>query len=847
MKKLLFLILLLSVGKLIAQQTDYIIDFNDYNAGNLHGQDGWITFKETQGNNDFEVGDIVGSLPSADGTKAIIFKYGGPGVGRVGTRKPSPNFDFSFKNGGLRTFEFDVHGCWWGIWACLGYDKNGNGKMTPNQGNTEPDEGGLIVAYGGYNFPAQCYVQLPNGSKINFTIFNETVERWARLRLTLDLDANNGEGAVTMEMKQDLESGNDWQPISEVQGLNMQLTPGSGDKNDPEVWDAISFQVQGATGGFDNLLFSKPSASFQYISFSSVPDKLTTDQPFPLSATSSSGLPVSFSIVSGPASVNGNTVTLTGEKGFVTVRASQAGNGDFDPAADVDVTFEVVDPSEFPPLTDLRTPVNEALVSVPGTLSPILLAAYAEVEHADLLSVEKIDFIIGNETITAKNWGNGYFTAWWQPPAYQQFNMEVKAFNSEGFSTSSTSAFEVVNTAQDITATTFDHAHLLLGNGVKDTFFVLPAHMGAYDKIIGKLKITCPGGGCDPWDRISSIKVKSHQGTWVELIRYITPYGVPCNHEIDLSDFFPILQGKVQMRCELTTFAQGFEYTLDLEYKAGTPAHRYGKVDVLWKGTYDFGNMANLQPAEVFNITYPANAVASTLKLVSTGHGWGENNTGNAAEFHEDTHHIRINGQNAFDQHNWWKCNPNPDGCSPQNGTWYYDRAGWCPGTIAQWFDFDMTPYVNPANSIEVRYIFDEDYKDLCSVHNPNCISGITCPNCEDSSNPILEVWANLITFSDSPVEDINSTTQEPLAEEGAVFVSPNPSEGHFKVQFRRSLPPAVCRVFNAAGQTVFLKKLPAREWGDMLDLDLSNLPAGVYFLSIHSAEGRVFKKLLVH
>ena len=23
-----------------------------------------------------------------------------------------------------------------------------------------------------------------------------------------------------------------------------------------------------------------------------------------------------------------------------------------------------------------------------------------------------------------------------------------------------------------------------------------------------------------------------------------------------------------------------------------------------------------------------------------------------------------------------------------------YNRAGWCPGAIAQWFDYNMTPFV---------------------------------------------------------------------------------------------------------------------------------------------------------
>src|SRR5690606_432987 len=100
------------------------------------------------------------------------------------------------------------------------------------------------------------------------------------------------------------------------------------------------------------------------------------------------------------------------------------------------------------------------------------------------------------------------------------------------------------------------------------------------------------------------------------------------------------------------------------------------------------------------------------LKLVSSGHGWGDNNTGNAAEFHNDTHHIWINGVETFEQNNWQDCNPNPDGCQPQNGTWFHDRAGWCPGSIAQWFDYDMTTFLSQGDVL-MGYVFDEDYTDF--------------------------------------------------------------------------------------------------------------------------------------
>jgi len=78
----------------------------------------------------------------------------------------------------------------------------------------------------------------------------------------------------------------------------------------------------------------------QFINFGALAGKTYGDAPFNVSATASSGLPVSFQILSGPATIAGNTVTITGA-GSVTVRASQAGDGNYNAAPDVDQSFAV--------------------------------------------------------------------------------------------------------------------------------------------------------------------------------------------------------------------------------------------------------------------------------------------------------------------------------------------------------------------------------------------------------------------------------------------------------------------------------------------------------------------------
>ena len=72
-----------------------------------------------------------------------------------------------------------------------------------------------------------------------------------------------------------------------------------------------------------------------------------------LAATASSGLPVEFTVVSGPATVTGNTLSISGP-GTVTVRASQAGNVQFNPVQ----IHRVIQIADVPVITTQPAPIH---------------------------------------------------------------------------------------------------------------------------------------------------------------------------------------------------------------------------------------------------------------------------------------------------------------------------------------------------------------------------------------------------------------------------------------------------------------------------------------------------------
>jgi Bacterial Ig-like domain (group 3) len=106
----------------------------------------------------------------------------------------------------------------------------------------------------------------------------------------------------------------------------------SGDSNNTGATSAVVTQtVNSASSG----------TTAQTMNFGALTSKILGDAPFGVSATASSGLPVSFSSqTSGICSVVGAMITISAA-GACTIRASQAGDATYSAAAPVDQSFTV--------------------------------------------------------------------------------------------------------------------------------------------------------------------------------------------------------------------------------------------------------------------------------------------------------------------------------------------------------------------------------------------------------------------------------------------------------------------------------------------------------------------------
>lgn len=480
---------------------------------------------------------------------------------------------------------------------------------------------------------------------------------------------------------------------------------------------------------------------------------------------------------------------------------------------------------------------GERPLEMPG-LMPYLLHASASATAPDTIS--SVVFHVDGMDLPARK-VNGAYQAFWTPAQYGLAQVSATATAGDGSTASAAADVMVVNSATTQTVATFDGAVINFdGSGESQWHygtFVLPQSVGAYEYITAHLVISCPSvaGGCDDWDRLAWIQAKAPNGEWVEIIRYITPYGKPCNHQIDVTDFASLLQGHTELRMYIETWGTGgWKIDLDLAYQSGTPDYAYTTVQTAWQGNYNFGDPINLQPVPTVSINTTDAIDAAKLRMTTTGHGWGPNNTGNAAEFYQADHQIMAN-THAFDQQLWTICNPNPDGCQPQFGTWQYNRAGWCPGSISRPYEYDLTPYLDQG-VVQLSYIFQPTYRDFCHPNNPNCVSGATCPDCNDGYNPYYRVAAYVIAQSNTPIQ-LGMGHAPATLRPATLTLSPNPTRGQFRLHLDREMGPNTVTVHDASGRTLRTWLFQSSDQAGQHLFGTGSLGSGTYFVKMQGRE----------
>jgi hypothetical protein len=241
----------------------------------------------------------------------------------------------------------------------LGTGTLSNGVATLNITTLQPGTVSLTAAYGGDTvFSASGsntlpYTVSPVSPTISFSVPNHT---YGDAPFPVSASSNST-GAIAYSVVNG--------PAT-VSGSTVTLT-GAG--------TVVLQASQSASGNYaaatQNATFAVAAAS-QAITFPAPASPITYGAaPVSLSASSSSGLTVTFSVLSGPASVSGSTLTITGA-GTVVVAADQAGNSNY--AAATEVTHSVT-VSKAAPSVGLTASPNPVLVQNAVTLTATVAAS----------------------------------------------------------------------------------------------------------------------------------------------------------------------------------------------------------------------------------------------------------------------------------------------------------------------------------------------------------------------------------------------------------------------------------------------------------------------------------------
>lgn len=215
------------------------------------------------------------------------------------------------------------------------------------------------------------------------------------------------------------------------------------------------------------------SKANQTITFGALSTKIFGDANFTLGATSTSGLSVSYtSSNTTVATISGNTVTIVGA-GSTTITASQAGNTNYNAAANVQQTLTVNKANQtisFAPLA--AKTVGDAPFNLAASASSGLTVSYTSSNTAvATVSGNTVTIVAaGTATITASQSGNTNFNA---ASSVQQ----TLTVNLTDLTPPSVASFSPSNNATDIPLSTtlsitFNESIKLAANGSTKAFII---------------------------------------------------------------------------------------------------------------------------------------------------------------------------------------------------------------------------------------------------------------------------------------------------------------------------------------------------------------------------------------
>lgn len=317
------------------------------------------------------------------------------------------------------------------------------------------------------------------------------------------------------------------------------------------------------------------------------------------------------------------------------------------------------------------------------------------------ISVNNLDF--GNSLTIDANESKTVYVRF-SPSNLQDYNGSIDVENTQATNVKINLSGKGVQLRYNYKA--FSNKRLAWGSGYSQAAsqnFDLHSDNSNIESIMMYIRLECPSGGCDPWDRFANILVKnSDTNQWYEMARHITPYGVGNSVldrglEVDVTDFKSLLVGNVELKTYAETWvSSGWVISLEFDFLAGEPDYKYYQITPVIQ--FNNNSLSGVPYGGENGVTELNETKFDLKKSISLGSniksahfrtiisGWGHatpaDSDGRAcAEWCFRTHKIKIDNTDKFSHY------MGPIGCSSnpitnQGGNWSPDRAGWCPGMV---------------------------------------------------------------------------------------------------------------------------------------------------------------------
>ncbi len=255
------------------------------------------------------------------------------------------------------------------------------------------------------------------------------------------------------------------------------------------------------------------------------------------------------------------------------------------------------------------------------------------------------------------------------------------------------------------------------GGGAFPVTVTLPdaATLATFDTLELELGMTCVGEGeygyCPAWDYdvfLRMCETVDATSCDLEVGHWITSYHREGHFLHDVSGLLPLLADGGPHKF---TFHVSDPWEIDLHLRLSNQGKAQRPIETvpLWNATHTLDATYNTY-WEPQTVDVPADAVRVELVSAITGHGMSQ--PGNCAEFCNTDHHFYVNGTDNLRDFPVTVDDPSfgcqaqvADGTVPnQHGTWWYGRAGWCPGKQVDHTVVDVTSEVTPGAENLIEY-----------------------------------------------------------------------------------------------------------------------------------------------